>query len=71
MYGLVASLVGDRDVDIEIPGFGNVGLKMLLEERFGYHHDFIPVVVAAHGFWVLIFFFVFVSGIKFLNFQKK
>uniref|UniRef100_A0A0A0K3Z7 ATP-binding cassette transporter n=1 Tax=Cucumis sativus TaxID=3659 RepID=A0A0A0K3Z7_CUCSA len=71
MYGLVASLVGDRDVDIEIPGFGNIGLQMLLKERFGYHHDFIPVVVAAHGFWVLIFFVVFVCGIKFLNFKKK
>ncbi|XP_022144645.1 pleiotropic drug resistance protein 2-like isoform X4 [Momordica charantia] len=71
IYGLVASQVGDKDVEIEIPGSGNVGLKMFLKERFGYDYDFIPVVVAAHVVWVLTFCSVFACGIKFLNFQRR
>ncbi|XP_038904405.1 ABC transporter G family member 34-like [Benincasa hispida] len=71
IYGIIASQVGDRDNLVQIPGFGNVGLKMFLKEGFGYDHDFIPVVVATHVVWVLIFFFVFAYGIKFLNFQRR
>uniref|UniRef100_A0A0A0KR02 ABC-2 type transporter transmembrane domain-containing protein n=1 Tax=Cucumis sativus TaxID=3659 RepID=A0A0A0KR02_CUCSA len=71
IYGLVASQVGDKDVEIEIPGFGNAALRMVLKQRFGYNYDFIPAVVAAHVVWVLIFFFVFACGIKFFNFQRR
>ncbi|XP_022934568.1 pleiotropic drug resistance protein 2-like isoform X1 [Cucurbita moschata] len=71
IYGIVASQVGDKDIPVQIPGFGNVGLKMFLKQGFGYDHDFIPVVVIAHVVWVLVFFFVFAYGIKFFNFQKR
>ncbi|XP_050940089.1 pleiotropic drug resistance protein 2-like isoform X2 [Cucumis melo] len=71
IYGLVASQVGDKDVEIEIPGFGNAALQMFLKQQFGYDYDFIPTVVAAHVVWVLIFFFVFACGIKFFNFQRR
>ncbi|KAG7017438.1 Pleiotropic drug resistance protein 2-like protein [Cucurbita argyrosperma subsp. argyrosperma] len=71
IYGIVASQVGDKDIPVQIPGFGNVGLKMFLKQGFGYDHDFIPVVVVAHVVWVLVFFFVFAYGIKFFNFQKR
>lgn len=71
IYGIVASQVGDKDRLVQIPGIGNVGLKMFLKEGFGYEHDFIPVVVVAHVVWVLVFLFLFAYGIKFLNFQRR
>ncbi|XP_016899743.1 ABC transporter G family member 34-like isoform X5 [Cucumis melo] len=71
IYGIVASQVGDKDSLVQIPGIGSVRLKLFLKEGFGYEHDFIPVVVAAHFVWVLVFVFVFAYGIKFLNFQRR
>ncbi|KAG8647080.1 pleiotropic drug resistance protein 2 isoform X1 [Manihot esculenta] len=71
IYGLVASQVGDKDVLLEIPGAGNVPLKVYLKETLGFDHDFLPAVGVAHIGWVLLFFFVFAYGIKFLNFQRR
>ncbi|RXH76245.1 hypothetical protein DVH24_019133 [Malus domestica] len=71
LYGLVTSQVGDKNADLILPGYGTMPLKKLLKDDFGFEYDFLPAVAAAHVGWVLLFFFVFAYGIKFLNFQRR
>ncbi|XP_050226195.1 ABC transporter G family member 39-like [Mercurialis annua] len=71
LYGVVISQLGTLETLVEVPGAGNVSVKEFLKQNFGFEHDFLPVVAAGHIGWILIFFFVFAYGIKFLNFQKR
>ncbi|KAI6697885.1 hypothetical protein NL676_018004 [Syzygium grande] len=71
LYGLVTSQVGDKNGNLEIPGAGNMPLKQFLKQGLGFDYDFLPAVAVAHVGWVLLFFFVFAYGIKFLNFQRR
>ena len=72
LYGLVTSQVGDKDTNLIIPGVTeNVSLKDFLKESLGFEYDFLPFVAVAHVGWVLLFFFVFAYGIRFLNFQRR
>lgn len=71
LYGLVTSQVGDKDSTVHVPGTGDVPLKLLLKEGWGFDHDFLPYVAVAHVGWVVLFFLVFAYGIKFLNFQRR
>ncbi|KAL2345196.1 hypothetical protein Fmac_006481 [Flemingia macrophylla] len=71
LYGLVTSQFGDRDAQVQVPGSGNIDIKELLKENFGYEYSFLPVVTAVHLGWVLLFLFVFAYCMKFLNFQNR
>ncbi|XP_058203394.1 ABC transporter G family member 39-like isoform X1 [Rhododendron vialii] len=71
LYGLVTSQVGDKDVLLEVPGAGDVQLKLFLKYYWGFEYDFLPAVAVAHVCWVIVFFFVFAYGIKCFNFQKR
>lgn len=71
LYGLVTSQVGDKNGNLEIPGAGNMPLKQFLKVELGFDYSFLPAVAVAHIGWVLLFFFVFAYGIKFLNFQRR
>ncbi|XP_024032997.1 pleiotropic drug resistance protein 2 isoform X2 [Morus notabilis] len=72
LYGLVTSQVGDKDADLEIPGLGtSIPLKVFLKDNLGFDYNFLPTVAVAHVGWVLLFFFVFAYGIKFLNYQRR
>ncbi|KAL2509221.1 ABC transporter G family member 39 [Forsythia ovata] len=71
IYGLVTSQVGDKSSLLEVPGAGNMTVKAYLKESLGFKHEFLPVVGVMHLVWVLIFFFGFAFGIKFLNFQRR
>lgn len=71
LYGLVTSQVGDKNAALEVPGVGNLPLKTFLKDGWGFDYDFLPAVAVAHVGWVLLFFFVFAYGIKFLNFQRR
>ncbi|KAF7151591.1 hypothetical protein RHSIM_Rhsim02G0208600 [Rhododendron simsii] len=71
LYGLVTSQVGDKDALLEVPGEGDVPLKLFLEYYLGFEYDFLPAVALAHVCWVTGFYFVFSYGIKCLNFQKR
>lgn len=71
IYGLVVSQVGDRDDLIEIPGEQSKPLDVFLKDYFGYEYSFLGAVIGAHIGFVLLFFFVFAYGIKFLNFQRR
>ncbi|XP_030532381.1 pleiotropic drug resistance protein 2 [Rhodamnia argentea] len=71
LYGLVTSQVGDKSGNLEIPGGVDMPLKQFLKQGLGFDYDFLPAVAVAHIGWVLLFFFVFAYGIKFLNFQRR
>ncbi|KAB2607737.1 ABC transporter G family member 34-like [Pyrus ussuriensis x Pyrus communis] len=71
LYGLVTSQVGDKNANLILPGYGTMPLKKFLKDDFGFEYDFLLAVAAAHVSWVLLFFFVFAYGIKFLNFPRR
>lgn len=71
IYGIFTSQVVDKNTLLEIPGSEPVPLKAFVEKYLGYDHEFLLPVVLAHVGWVLLFFFVFAYGIKFLNFQRR
>ncbi|KAL6967069.1 Pleiotropic drug resistance protein 2 [Sarracenia purpurea var. burkii] len=72
IYGIFTSQVGDKDTPLNIPGvIVPTTVKQFLKEYMGFEHNFLVAVVFAHIGWVLLFFFVFAYGIKFLNFQRR
>ncbi|KAJ8767846.1 hypothetical protein K2173_020786 [Erythroxylum novogranatense] len=71
IYGIVTSQVGDSKTLLQIPGSEPRATDLFLKDYFGYDHDFLFTVVLANVGWVILFFFVFAFGIKFLNFQKR
>ncbi|KAJ0028865.1 hypothetical protein Pint_35967 [Pistacia integerrima] len=71
IYGLVTSQLGDNDETVVVPGRNSTTVKQYIKDNLGYDYDFLPVVAIVHMAWVLVFFFVFAYGIKFLNFQRR
>uniref|UniRef100_A0A6N2L8H8 ABC transporter domain-containing protein n=1 Tax=Salix viminalis TaxID=40686 RepID=A0A6N2L8H8_SALVM len=71
IYGIFTSQVGDKNTLLEIPESEPVPLKAFVERYLGYDQEFLLPVVIAHVGWVLLFFFIFAYGIKFLNFQRR
>ncbi|KAH0977463.1 hypothetical protein GBA52_027182 [Prunus armeniaca] len=71
IYGIFTSQVGNKKTLLEIPGSAPKPVDAFLKEFLGYDYDFLVPVVLAHVGWVLLFFFVFAYGIKFLNFQRR
>ncbi|XP_060169752.1 pleiotropic drug resistance protein 2 [Lycium barbarum] len=72
IYGIFTSQVGDITDELELPGETvKIQVNQFLKEYLGYDHDFLVAVVFAHVGWVLLFFFVFAYGIKFLNHQTR
>ncbi|KAF3455333.1 hypothetical protein FNV43_RR05781 [Rhamnella rubrinervis] len=71
IYGLFASQVGDKTVPLELTDKTAIPVNQFLKDNLGFEYDFLKYVVIAHVGWVLIFFFVFAYGIKFLNFQRR
>lgn len=71
IYGLVTSQVGDKLDLVEIPGAESMSVKQYLKVSLGFDYDFLGAVAVAHIGFVLLFFFVFAYGIKFLNFQRR
>ncbi|KAL8202096.1 hypothetical protein R6Q57_011243 [Mikania cordata] len=71
VYGLLTSQVGKETISFEVPGAGNMTVQWFIKQEFGFEYDFLPVVAAAHIVWFLLFFIIFVCGIKYLNFQQR
>ncbi|KAH7547772.1 hypothetical protein JRO89_XS14G0014100 [Xanthoceras sorbifolium] len=71
IYGLVTSQVGDKTSRVDLAEESLVTVKDYLKEHYGYEYDFLGAVAAAHVGFVLLFFFVFAYGIKYLNFQRR
>ncbi|TQD75125.1 hypothetical protein C1H46_039353 [Malus baccata] len=71
IYGIFASQMGDIKKVIEIPGEKPKAVNQFLKDYLGFEEDFVIPVVFAHVGWVLLFFFLFAYGIKYLNFQRR
>ncbi|KAJ9177965.1 hypothetical protein P3X46_009888 [Hevea brasiliensis] len=71
IYGIFASQFADKKTILHVPDAASTTVDVFLKKGFGYDHDFLIPVVLAHVGWVLLFFFVFAYGIKFLNFQRR
>ncbi|RXI04743.1 hypothetical protein DVH24_039017 [Malus domestica] len=71
IYGIFTSQVGDMKTNIDIPIQGPQKIDVFLKNYLGFDYDFLIPVVIAHLGWVLLFFFVFAYGIKYLNFQRR
>ncbi|KAG8380610.1 hypothetical protein BUALT_Bualt06G0033600 [Buddleja alternifolia] len=71
IYGLVTSQVGDKMDLVHVPKHGDIPVKDYLKQYLGYESDFLGYVALAHVGWALLFFLVFVYGIKVLNFQRR
>jgi len=71
IYGIFGSQVCDLTTEIEMPVGPKQRIDTFVKAYLGYDYDFMIPVVIAHVGWVLLFFFVFAYGIKFLNFQRR
>ncbi|PIN20808.1 Pleiotropic drug resistance proteins (PDR1-15), ABC superfamily [Handroanthus impetiginosus] len=71
IYGVFASQFGDQTGELELTDGSRRRVNEFLKDDLGYDHDFLIPVIFAHVGWVLLFFFVFAYGIKFLNFQRR
>ncbi|KAL2227667.1 UNVERIFIED_CONTAM: Pleiotropic drug resistance protein 2 [Sesamum indicum] len=71
IYGLITSQVGDKMDNVHVPEHGDIPVKYYLKQYLGYESEFLGYVALAHVGWALLFFFVFVYGIKLLNFQRR
>ncbi|KAJ8768124.1 hypothetical protein K2173_021064 [Erythroxylum novogranatense] len=71
VYGIVTSQVGDKTSLLEMPNSVSVPVNVYINKVFGYDYDFLTAVIVAHVGWVLVFFFAFAYGIRFLNFQRR
>ncbi|KAI3695946.1 hypothetical protein L1987_78952 [Smallanthus sonchifolius] len=71
LYGLITSQVGQNENLVVVPGAGSIPVNEFIKDFLGFEYDFLHYVALAHVAWVVLFFIVFVCGIKFLNFQKR
>ncbi|KAF5931063.1 hypothetical protein HYC85_031936 [Camellia sinensis] len=71
IYGIFTSQVGDKTSPLTFTDGSVSTVKEFLKSTLGFDYDFLIPVVFAHVGWVLLFFFVFAYGIKFLNFQRR
>lgn len=72
LYGLLTSQYGDIDESVKLAdGVHSVPVKQLLEDQFGFRHDFLGIAgIAVVGFCIM-FAVTFAFAIKFLNFQRR
>eukprot|EP00253_Pinus_taeda_P009158 PITA_09158 len=71
IYGLIVSQYGDVTDPLEVLGEGTKPLNKFVEDYFGYRHDFLGAVAGALVGFSVFFAFIFVLGIKVLNFQRR
>lgn len=67
----MTSQVGEELSRVDVAEEGCMTVKEYIKKHYGFEHDFLGAVAAAHVGFVLLFFFVFAYGIKFLNFQRR
>ncbi|GLU19232.1 hypothetical protein SLE2022_354930 [Rubroshorea leprosula] len=72
IYGLFTSQLGDlQNTVVELEDGRTLSVSKFLKDNLGFDHDFLIPIVLAHVAWVLLFFFVFAYGIKYLNYQRR
>ncbi|XP_021903944.1 LOW QUALITY PROTEIN: pleiotropic drug resistance protein 2-like [Carica papaya] len=71
LYGLITSQAGRKLDNVFVLGEGFITVKDYLKKFLGFEYDFLGYVAAAHLGFILLFLFVFIFGIKYLNFQRR
>jgi ABC-type multidrug transport system permease subunit len=71
IYGLVASQLGDVDTNITASGYDKITVKDYLRSYFDFKHSMVGVCAAVLIGFICLFWLVFASTIKFLNFQRR
>lgn len=71
LYGLITSQLGDVEFIMEAPGYGSVPVKDFLTVYFGYKHSMLGICVLVLFIFMMLFWVIFASSIKFLNFQNR
>ena len=70
LRGIISSQLGDVETMIEGPGFEGT-VKQYLEVSLGYGDGMIGVSVAVLFAFIFLFFSVFATSLKLINFQKR
>lgn len=72
LYGLITSQYGDDDKRVMLSdGIHMVPTRQLLEDVFGYKHDFLPVAGIMVVSFAVLFAVIFGFAIKSFNFQRR
>ncbi|CAK9229936.1 unnamed protein product [Sphagnum troendelagicum] len=71
IYGLVASQLGDIDTNITASGYDKITVKDYLRSYFDFKHSMVGVCAAVLIGFICLFWLVFASTIKFINFQRR
>ncbi|KAG6516766.1 pleiotropic drug resistance protein 2-like [Zingiber officinale] len=72
IYGVIASQLGKRGGEIEVPGeIRPMLLTDYLNNNLGYKYSFVKWAALTNVGFVVMFFLVFAYSIKVLNFQKR
>ncbi|WCJ20352.1 ABC transporter G family member 39 [Euphorbia peplus] len=67
LYGMIVSQFGDVNEPLDLGG----SVKDFVSSYFGFDHDFLGVVAAAHVGFCVLFYFIFAFSIKAFNFQTR
>ncbi|KAH1067706.1 hypothetical protein J1N35_032693 [Gossypium stocksii] len=72
LYGLVVSQYADDERAVKLSdGVHSMPTRQLLEQVFGYRHDFLVIAAVMVAFFVIFFGVIFAFAIKAFNFQRR
>ncbi|MBA0865890.1 hypothetical protein Goshw_016246 [Gossypium schwendimanii] len=72
LYGLVVSQYADDERAVKLSdGVHSMPTRQLLEQVFGYRHDFLVIAALMVAFFVIFFGVIFAFAIKAFNFQRR
>ncbi|RVW54019.1 hypothetical protein VitviT2T_004694 [Vitis vinifera] len=72
LYGLLTSQYGDMKNQVKLSdGVRSVSIKQLLEDEFGYKHDFLEKAGLVVVCFCIVFAVTFAFAIKSFNFQRR
>ncbi|TYG66725.1 hypothetical protein ES288_D05G023600v1 [Gossypium darwinii] len=72
LYGLVVSQYADDERAVKLSdGVHSMPTRQLLEQVFGYRHDFLVIAALMVAFFVIFFGVIYAFAIKAFNFQRR
>ena len=71
VYGIITAQYGDVNNKIDLMNGNTTIVRMYVEERLGYDHDFLGVVAMVLVAFSVFFALMYAFCIKYLNFQQR
>ena len=71
VYGIITAQYGDVNDKINLMNGNTTTVRLYVEERLGYDHDFLGVVATVLVAFSLFFALMYAFCIKYLNFQHR